>query len=1206
MMEISNEATSENKLSHLLSKFREQAPITILEIESLWATLVKKYDENVLKELRRILLRLADAGGTYGAVEVSFIARKLDLSFKSLQGKDNFAFQFNEKKEGFNELFIQLRSEIEEWLYSDRPAIKKHKSKNNKDRNLVYILLGDEIFASELIENIEKSSCEVKRFHDFKGIEAACVDKAPAVMIVDEEFTMNNISGIDVVAYLKNNYKLCQPIIYVSNSTKVEFRLEATRAGADRFFCKPVLMNKIIHTIKGLNALPDILPYRVLIIDDDIPLLECYEAILFESNMIVMSASEPLKAFSEIEGFKPDVIVIDISMPDCSGYELVHMIRQDDQYALIPVIFLSAEQDVDNQLEAMALGADDFLSKPVHANKLVATVNVTAKRARKNIKLNSDLKNALLENKYQLVTMDQHAIISTTDVTGKIIHVNDKLCEISGYSREELIGENHRLLKSDYHDELFYKVLWKTISSGDIWHGVICNLTKNGEEYWVESTIVPFINEKGKPYKYVSVRTDVTKLRVSERRLTRSQQFANIGSWDWDIVSGNLFWSEQIWPLFGYKKETTETTYENFINAIHPDDQKMVIDAVTNCVENSENYNIEHRVVWPDGSIHWLHESGDVVRNRDGTALHMLGVVQDITELKEAEIRQNGNNHILELIVRGQPIKEILQAIILHAEALLPDAICSVLLLDDSGKYFEYSEAPGLPDFYNEAMDGLEIGMGVGSCGEAAFSGKRVIVCDILSHPNWVPFKDLALQADLHACWSEPFSSSNEVILGTFAIYFSKPQNPDDNDMKLLVELAQFAAIAVEREQSQKKLLGAKDEAVHANQAKSQFLSSMSHELRTPMNAIMGFSQLLKINKSQVLTEAQEKNVNEIMVAGKHLMSLINEVLDLSKIESGNIELSNNDVVLSSVMNESLQLIIPLAQKRGIEVIIIVDDVKIDLDTLIKNEDVVFLDEIRLKQVVLNLLSNAVKYNNENGKLIFSYNKVNSDYFRISVTDTGDGLSETQQKQLFKAFNRLGLEQTEIEGTGIGLVITKKIIELMDGRIGMDSKVGVGSTFWLELPKKLNENAESLDGNIKIKEEVHKDNSMEQRNDKKSVLYIEDNPANLRLVEQVLQSLPNLKMWSAHEPLLGLELAEEHLPDLILLDINLPGMDGYEVLKSLRRNDKTCKIPVIAISANAMRKDIKKGEEAGFDSYITKPVNVKELLDTVESKLSSK
>ena len=255
-------------------------------------------------------------------------------------------------------------------------------------------------------------------------------------------------------------------------------------------------MNRVIDTIKGLNSQLDDLPCRVMIIDDDVDLLECYEAILSGSDLIVEAMSEPLKGLSAIDTFKPDVIVVDMYMPDCSGAELVQMIRQDDRYALIPVIFLSAEQDVNNQLHAMSLGADDFLTKPVHASKLVAIINTAAKRARNNVNLNRNLKSSLQENKYQLVTLDEHAIVSAADVAGRIIHVNDKLCEISGYSRDELLDQNHNILKSGYHDKNFYKNLWDTISRGEIWHGVICNKTKNEDEYWVDSTIVPFLRSE--------------------------------------------------------------------------------------------------------------------------------------------------------------------------------------------------------------------------------------------------------------------------------------------------------------------------------------------------------------------------------------------------------------------------------------------------------------------------------------------------------------------------------------------------------------------------------------------------------------------------------------------------------------------------------------------------------------------------------------
>ena len=1201
-MSTSNKSSFDNKFCILQDDFKQNLLTLITKIENLWSSLIdnNKYNET-LKKLHHELLRLADAGGTYGAEEVSIVARKLDVKLKPLLDKHNSENYIDDLKEKLNCIFVQLRAESEYWVELNTATIKTNKITQKIGSNLVYTLLGDDDFSTELMLYVEKHSCTVRHFHKLSVIEDECKVEVPAAIIIDEEFYDGKCTGINAVATLKNNIKECPPVIYISSTDKAEERLIAVKAGAERYFCKPVLMDQVVSTIKGLVFQDEYLPYRILIVDNDIPLLECYRTILTESGLIVKAMSAPMEAFNNIETFKPDVIVIDMYMPECSGTELVNMIRQDNRWDLIPVIFLSAEQDINNQLEAMSLGADDFLVKPVNANKLIATINTTSKRARDNVKLNKHLKNTLQENKYQLVALDEHAIVSSTDVAGRIIHVNDKLCEISGFLREELIGQNHRMLKSNFHNKSFYKNLWETISSGNIWHDVICNLSKEGEEYWVDSTIVPFIDDQGKPYKYVSIRTDVTNIRLNEQRLERSQEFANIGSWDWNIKTGDLYWSDRIWPLFGYDKEITETSYENFLAAVYPDDKNKVIEAVTNCVEKGEDYDIEHRVIWSDGSVHWLHESGDVVRNSAGEPLHMLGVVQDVTILKDTVIRQRYNNEILEMIVKGKSLTEILQQIVLNAERMLPESICSILLLDSTGKYLEHCIAPRLPDFYNEAIEGLEIGMGVGSCGEAAYTGKPVIASDIATHPNWVNFRVLTEKAGLKSCWSEPFLSSTNIVLGTFAIYYREPKSVTDYDLSLMVELAQFAAIAVERERSQQALMVAKEEAENANRAKSQFLSSMSHELRTPMNAIMGFSQLLKMTNVDPLTDLQYKNVDEIMVAGKHLMNLINDVLDLAKIESSHVDISLTNVVLSKVINESLQLIMPLAQNRGIEITLVKDGREIEIEGLLKHTDSAWLDETRLKQIILNLMSNAVKYNYEKGKITLAIENLNKDFFRIKVTDTGRGLDKQEQQQLFKAFERLGLEQTEIEGTGIGLVITKKLVELMGGTIGVESKKGFGSTFWVNLPLRheLNVNEKILLNQSRLME-----NDMSDLENKKSVLYIEDNPANLRLVEQILQSIPNLHMWSAPEPFLGLELAMEHLPDLILLDINLPGMNGYEVLEQLRSKDASKDIPVIAISANAMPKDLKKGEEAGFDGYITKPVNVKELLEKVESKLS--
>ncbi len=368
--------------------------------------------------------------------------------------------------------------------------------------------------------------------------------------------------------------------------------------------------------------------------------------------------------------------------------------------------------------------------------------------------------------------------------------------------------------------------------------------------------------------------------------------------------------------------------------------------------------------------------------------------------------------------------------------------------------------------------------------------------------------------------------------------------------------------------------------AEKANLAKSDFLSSMSHELRSPLNAILGFAQLME-SESPAPSSSQQESIGQILRAGWHLLKLINEILDLTKIESRQIPLSKEPVLLGEILMECQGMFEPQAQQRGIVMRFPKHDAAL----------YVLADHTRLKQVFINLLTNAIKYNTLQGTVEVNCTQEAHRRIRVSIRDTGIGLRPDQQAQLFQAFNRLGQEAGGVEGTGIGLVVAKQLVELMGGTIGVQSTVGAGSVFWFEL--------DAVDAPVLAMDRNHVALSLplvSRPTTERTLLYVEDNPANMKLVQKIIERHPELRLLMASNGLAGIELARSALPDVILLDINLPGINGFETLKLLREDALTAHIPALAISANAMASDVKKGQEAGFMRYLTKPIKVDEFM----------
>ena len=393
-----------------------------------------------------------------------------------------------------------------------------------------------------------------------------------------------------------------------------------------------------------------------------------------------------------------------------------------------------------------------------------------------------------------------------------------------------------------------------------------------------------------------------------------------------------------------------------------------------------------------------------------------------------------------------------------------------------------------------------------------------------------------------------------------------------------------FALDVSARKEAELALRAAKDEAERANRAKSQFLSSMSHELRTPLNASLGFGQLLLATGAPPLADPQRDQVLQILRGGRHLLELINEVLDLAQIETGRLRISLAPVQVAELLQECLTMLRPLAREAGIELQAVGE---IPADCLVQ------ADRTRLKQVLLNLLSNAIKYNRPGGAARVAC-RLDADTLRIAIADDGPGLSPDQQARLFQAFERLDAGATAIEGAGLGLVLSRHVMVAMHGEIGLDSEVGRGSTFWITLPR-----AQAADYGIDAAPAHPAGRPLATR----TVLYIEDNPVNEMLMAAMLARIDGVRMISAALPLLGLQLAAQERPALILLDIQLPGIDGFEVLRRLRLDPVTRDIPVIAVSANAMHGDVEHALASGFLRYLTKPLDLRELAAAVEQAL---
>ena len=583
-------------------------------------------------------------------------------------------------------------------------------------------------------------------------------------------------------------------------------------------------------------------------------------------------------------------------------------------------------------------------------------------------------------------------------------------------------------------------------------------------------------------------------------------------------------------------------------------------------VESGEAQSCELRMVKHDGTQIWVQLTATAAQGADGAdgAPELLAVLTDITGRKQAEMTLVKADALQSAIFNSANFSSIatdamgvIQIFNVGAERMLGYASTEVVNritpadLSDTQELIARAQALSI-ELATPITPGFEALVFKASRGIEDIYELTYIRRDGIRVPAVVSVTALR--------------NAHGAIIGYLLI-------GTDNTARKRVESERNEAVAI---------------AQKASQAKTEFLSSMSHELRTPLNAILGFAQLMQAGTPPP-TDTQKNSIERILKAGWYLLELINEILDLARIESGKVVLSHEPVALAAVLLECRAMIEPQAQERGIALTFPPADIPHFLSA----------DRTRLKQVLINLFSNAIKYNRPGGSMMVECALEGTDTLRISVSDTGLGLTPEQLAQLFQPFNRLGKETGVEEGTGIGLVVTRQLVKMMGGMIDAQSTVGTGSRFTIELRLSL---APRLEPAL-LEHAAPAHRPLPAGTPQRTLLYVEDNPANLELVEQIIARRPDLRLLSAVEGNLGIKFARTHQPAVILMDINLPGISGVDAMKILRADPATRHIPIIALSANAMPHDIQKALAAGFSSYITKPINLKLFMEALDAAL---
>lgn len=756
--------------------------------------------------------------------------------------------------------------------------------------------------------------------------------------------------------------------------------------------------------------------------------------------------------------------------------------------------------------------------------------------------------NQLSEQELRSVFDNLIDLFYRTDKEGKITQVSESSVDVIGYTPEELIGT---VLADLYDEPSLRQTLLERLEKNDhIKNYEVAIRHKRGYKIWVSVNLQLYYHNDEVAGVEGLVR-DITKLKQTEMALQESEQqmrsiFNNMMDtyYRTDSQGFLIMMSPSVTELLKYDPEDLLGKRLSDLY-VHPEQRDRLLSELEK--NNGQYYGFEAELYCKDGSKVWVSTNVRYCYDKDGKFAGVEGITRDISKIRNAMTAMHESEHQLRVIFDN--MMDAYYRTDREGKLVMASPSVKNLML------YDLDEVIGKPlyDFYADASKRDEFLEELNARGGHYYGHEAQMV-----------------RKDGKPIW----------VMTNAQYYFDEEGN--------IAGVEGMTRDITTMKEAELEILQSKETAEAANRAKSEFLSSMSHELRTPLNSILGFSDLLVNHSDAELSDKDKRYVESIKKGGAYLKELIDQVLDLAKIETGKIQLYPEVIQPKKMAQECLNIIQPLANKFRV-------NVKIDISESERLPGI-YADNLRLRQALINLLSNSVKYNKENGEVLIKCRHNNSGYLQFVIADTGMGIPKDSQKDVFKPFSRLGRESGNIEGSGIGLTITAKLVEMMNGGIGFTSSENVGSEFWVEIPiAKDQGNVTSM-----VTREISS-HELEKSDDSNiTILYVEDNPMNMSLMEEIIATMNNVALLTAINGRIGLQIAESKQPDIIFLDIGLPDIDGFEVLKNLQKGQVTKNIPVYALSANAMSTDIEKGLEAGFLDYICKPYSATDILVKID------